>query len=655
MIETEAERQQTARQGTPTPMGNVGGVRWRCASLVAGVVALAVVVGVSAPVQPSGAAVPGAGRIDPRTRHIRWTGGPLVGTAPAFRRITCDVPGSCDDFSLDVDLPAKAFRGRLPVLRLRLQPSTPNAIALVVCPPGACTPLVPGTAVRDPTVSDYVVYPPPSMSVGGQRLPTLGGVASAAIRLPRAGRWTVRAGCIACAGATYTVDATVTTVPAPSPPRQRRFAEQVLPGLDKAHPVGAGEPGIDIGPQGEIWVNGPGPTAEFWSSYDHGRTFQLHEPVTDFSTGDTWLTIGPDGTVYAVNLVEEQGFGNDVYVSRDRGKTWTNATLPTGNRVPYLINVDSDRQWITADPKVPGTVYFESHDAAEELIWVYRSQDYGRTWLPLSSISLDDLTGRESLDTVLTNTTTPIVFAPNGTMHFTIAFTDLVQSATIAQLPTNSDFVVTKILVASSHDRGTTWEFHVAHDSHGSAYIDHGFTPLSFDRDSNLYLAWSERPVDGVITRMRLATSVDGGRTWSPAEAVGPQTGSNVFPAIAAKGDPGRVDVAWLTSPAPDFNDPNANWRVVMAQSVNALSAHPTFEVVPVSDDIVHAGDICQAGLFCTVTSGNRSLLDYIYMDVDRDGMAHIVYADDVGDLRTVHAAQLRGPSTLARPRPSRR
>jgi hypothetical protein len=483
----------------------------------------------------------------------------------------------------------------------------------------------------------------------------LGGATTAAIRSPRTGRWTIRAGCIICVGATYTVDASVSTVARPRPVTPKRFTDQILPGIDKQHPAGAGEPGIQIGPHGEIWVNGPGATAEFWSSYDQGRTFKLHEPVTDFSTGDTWLTIGPDGTIYAVNLVEEQGFGNDVYVSRDRGKTWTNTALPTGNRVPYLINVDSDRQWITADPKIPGTVYFESHDAGDELVWVYRSQDYGRTWLPMSNISLLDLVGRSSIDTVPTNTTTPIIFGPDGTMYFTIAFTDLVHAATLAQLPTNPDFFVTEILVASSHDNGGTWQFHVAYDSHASTYVDHGFTPLTYDRAGNLYLAWSERPVDGVITRMRLATSRDSGRTWTKPVAVGTQTGSNVFPAIAAKGDPGRVDVAWLTSPVDDFNDPNATWRVVMAQSTNALSRHPTFNVLPVSPDIVHAGDICQAGLFCTVTSGNRSLLDYIYMDVDGAGMAHIVYANDLGALRTIHAAQVTGPPTLATRHSSRR
>src|SRR5438128_1706095 len=110
---------------------------------------------------------------------------------------------------------------------------------------------------------------------------------------------------------------------------------------------------------------------------------------------------------------------------------------------------------------------------------------------------------------------------------------------------------------------------------------------------------------------------------------------------------PGRVDIAWLHSATRDFNDPSSTWVVSMAQSATALSSHPTFTTTGVSPGIVHAGDICQAGLFCTVTSGNRSLLDFIYMAIDARGLSHIVYANDLGALETVHAVQASGVTTL--------
>ena len=215
------------------------------------------------------------------------------------------------------------------------------------------------------------------------------------------------------------------------------------------------------------------------------------------------------------------------------------------------------------------------------------------------------------------------------------------------EVPTSPDFPLTKIYVVSSTDRGVTWSFHTAYDSAGTEYVDHGFTPMSIDRKGNLYLTWSARPVGGVITTEYLATSTDRGKTWSKPIQVSSKGNSNVFPAIGAKGDPGRVDIAWLESPRADFNDRNSTWTVVLAQSTNALSAHPTFAKTPVSKGIVHAADICQAGTLCVATSGNRNLLDYIYMDIDAHGMAHIVYANDLGDLQTVYATQVSGPSTL--------
>jgi hypothetical protein len=122
---------------------------------------------------------------------------------------------------------------------------------------------------------------------------------------------------------------------------------------------------------------------------------------------------------------------------------------------------------------------------------------------------------------------------------------------------------------------------------------------------------------------------------------------SNVFPAIGAEGDPGRVNIAWLESPLADFNDPNSTWKVVLAQSTDALSAKPTFTYSEVSKGIVHAADVCQAGTLCLATSGNRNLLDYIWMDIDKNGMAHIVYTHDLGELQTGYAVQTGGVSML--------
>jgi len=55
------------------------------------------------------AASPSSGTLDRAHHNVTWTGGPLVGSAPAYRRITCKNPLACDEFTLDVNLPAGAF------------------------------------------------------------------------------------------------------------------------------------------------------------------------------------------------------------------------------------------------------------------------------------------------------------------------------------------------------------------------------------------------------------------------------------------------------------------------------------------------------------------------------------------------------------------
>ena len=590
------------------------------------------------------AASPSSGKLDKTHRSISWTGGPMVGSAVAVRRVTCDSPLACDDFALDIDLPANMFgKNLVPALSLTLTPSATASIDIVLCAPGACIPIVPGTPIRDPNTSDYTVYAAHGTTIAGNQVASPGGIARAEVILPRKGRWMVRAGCEVCAGATYSVVAKVV-------PKKANFFNTFLPGVDKTNVTGAAEPGIEVGPKGEIWVNGPGTSADFWSSYDGGKTFNLHQPVHNFSDGDTWLTIGPTGTIYAVNLVLEAGLSNHIYVSHDHGKTWeSRAQLPADlGEVPYVINADSDRQWITADPLHPGTIYFESHDFVDPGIWVYKSTDDGKTWLPTSNINVMEAISHGSIDASASNTTTPIIFSPDGkTMYFTIAAPDFVPGVVTSQIPTNPDFPVSKLLLAASTDGGTTWTISTIYDSAGKEFVDHGFTPMSVDKAGNLYITWSARPVGDVITTEYMATSVDHGKTWSKPVQVSQKGNSNVFPAIGAKGDPGRVDIAWLESPSKDFNDPNSVWTVVLAQSTNALSANPTWTRSSVSKDIVHAADICQAGTLCLATGGNRNLLDYIYMDIDSKGMAQIVYTHDLGETRTVYARQVGGISTL--------
>jgi hypothetical protein len=110
---------------------------------------------------------------------------------------------------------------------------------------------------------------------------------------------------------------------------------------------------------------------------------------------------------------------------------------------------------------------------------------------------------------------------------------------------------------------------------------------------------------------------------------------------------PGNVDVAWYGTSAtgepngvcgtvvsqspctdgfPLYNQPGAPaWNVYMAQTTNALSATPRWTQVQTTSSPVHYGEICTDGLVCG--SSDRTLLDFLSVGVDCNGLAHIAFA----------------------------
>ena len=565
------------------------------------------------------AATPSSGTLDGAHRRLTWTGGPLVGSAPAERRITCKNPLSCDEFTLNVNLPPRLFGlGLVPTMTLTITPSGSDQIQILVYQPGSDP--------SDPNNSDYTVFP-----------------TQATYSNPTSGTWHIFASCYTCTGNTYTMTAVATG--------QKPLAALRAVGFTthEFSQAGGGEPGVEYGPDGSIWVNantgGPG---QFWGSYDNGKTWTFVQPDTTFGGGDTWLTVGAGGEIYTDEL-QAAPPTDFVFVSKDHGKTWTNLNL-AGINIPYAAGVDADREWFTADPKIAGTVYFERHDLADPGIQVYKSTDYGQTWLLIDLVNIDDVAGGGT-DTLGGCTTGPIRFAPDGTMAFPLGCSTAVEGTEANADVTSQDFIITKMYVATSTTKGASWALHLVVDRDGIARIDHGRYPVVWDRSGNLYVAYSERLLSGTATDMYVTASKDKGATWTKPLKISDNGGSNIFPAIAAGGLTGNVDVAWLESPAKDFDDPNADWRVVMSQSFNMFDAHPLFTKSQISPGLIHHGDVCQAGTLCLVTMGNRSLLDYIWMDVDHNGIPHVVYTNDIsGTVKIDYTSQIGGLTTLQKP-----
>ena len=190
-------------------------------------------------------------------------------------------------------------------------------------------------------------------------------------------------------------------------------------------------------------------------------------------------------------------------------------------------------------------------------------------------------------------------------------------------------------------------------DASGNSTVNNGqdFSPLAIDTSGNLYVTWAQSPVnssgnvDGPTT-IYLATSTDGGATWSqPIDVSSHVSGlkTSVMPWVAA-GSAGRVDIVWFGTPTLGScpQEPcgagfiQGSWNVYMAQTLNAVTngkpnASPTFATTTVTEYPNHYGTICEFGIACT-TGGDRGLLDFLQVQADPSGAADVVWADGAND-----------------------
>jgi hypothetical protein len=201
------------------------------------------------------------------------------------------------------------------------------------------------------------------------------------------------------------------------------------------------------------------------------------------------------------------------------------------------------------------------------------------------------------------------------------------------------------IWVAVSEDKGQTWKDHLVYDAgplHDASEI---FADIALDNAGNPYIAFTmnltnKQDPSGEFDTW-LEASFNGGKTWN-GKTDGSGTpyrasccpGTHYFPSVAA-GNPGHVVMAWLhtkfvTQPLPsgkpDFkSQDNANWRLTVAESTNVKSGHPTWTYAE-PKIFMHHGNICTLGIACPPALTNRHLLDFIDVQVDPAGHAHVAF-----------------------------
>jgi hypothetical protein len=292
---------------------------------------------------------------------------------------------------------------------------------------------------------------------------------------------------------------------------------------------------------GNTWTNTPLPGV----TVNSGGSF--------LRASDPWVSIGPNGTVYAASLEindPTHGYldGFVVNTSTDGGKTWSNPA-------PVILNSNgaftNDKDSITADPITANYAY---------VVWdrlnsggdptqgpgptlFSRTTDGGQTWSAPQDI-LDPAGGQ-----TLSN---QIAVLPNGTLvNMCVRF--------------NSNGTQDIVVIRSS-DHGSTWSaptvvnsltpVGVSDPDTGAGVRTGDVIPdIAVDHNNgNLYVVWQDGRFSGFThDDIAFSMSTDGGMTWSAPVKVN-QTPTNL-PAADEQAFTGTVAVNASGEVAVTYND----------------------------------------------------------------------------------------------------
>jgi hypothetical protein len=391
----------------------------------------------------------------------------------------------------------------------------------------------------------------------------------------------------------------------------------LVPGTATAGPFGtpvvvsgvdASEPGIDVAPDGTLYVNAPpgiGSKLPFspsyvWRSLDAGATWVQ----TPFSLradapggGDSDISVAPDGTLSWTDL----WLGSStVGKSTDKAQTWTAQAL----QGTYV----QDRQWVAGVGG--GVVYHVTHQLPTG-ITVARSVDGGVTY-PTQTVAATPLDQTGCIcpaGTMIAEAGVPVVAGQQAT-----SITDKVGVAYYTSTG--------GINFARSTNSGTTWT--QATIKPASSLNTGGAFPV-VARDGNVVVAvWQEQ--SGSSSNIGFNISYNWGQTWgSPQVIVG--TGSSVFPWIDVRG--GKIGVSVFHTSAsglPDNVAGSAQWFETYLESTtaspNTWSALQTADATPVK-----TGPICTQGINC---GSDRELGDFQAIVIDYSLRPNLIYARSI-------------------------
>jgi len=420
--------------------------------------------------------------------------------------------------------------------------------------------------------------------------------------------------------------------------------------------------------QQDRWSNGGAHGLLAGFSTDGGKTWgesQLpfsgcvtgSNPVLDPFTGtpynrasDPWVSIGPDGTAYAVALAATEttvsgGGNNDTGVaaatSTDGGKSWGNARLVKSDQgtspVFEFTQFFNDKESVTADPSTAGTAYVvwdrlqapsHSPDAALRAhafrgpAWFSKTTDGGKTWTGTRAIIDPGQNSQTIGNQVVVNRQTGVLYD----------FFELFQTTG------SPSFTPRGLSVGfiSSSDGGSTWSKPTvvsnqqtvddfAPNTGALLRTGAGLPSVAIDASNGeLYVVWEDaRFTGGTVNQVVISTSTNGGATWSGPAVVSNPNSKPAFTPTVAVNSGSTVAVTYYDFRNPDgstVGQPTDYWFT--SSTDHGASFGNETRITPTSFDILNAPNA--GGLF---------LGDYEGLDVN--GTAFVPFFVKTNDENT--------------------
>ena len=357
----------------------------------------------------------------------------------------------------------------------------------------------------------------------------------------------------------------------------------------------ASEPGIDVAPDGTIYVNAipgigstlPGSPSFVYRSSDGGATWTKLPASLKANLpggGDSDIAIGADGSLAETDL----WLGSStVASSTDKGQTWL------ANPLQGVVGVD--RQWVAATSG--GRVYHVIHQIPSGL-WVSRSIDGGLTYPQhmLAASPLDQTGCICPPGNIIAEDGGLLGDRVGGVYSTSVGGVGFYRS-------TNGGLTFTNTTPGPASNADTSAAFPVVADN-GSG---------------KLAVVWLA--VQGNSSSVLFTTSSDFGATWATPKTI-VSSGANVYPWVAYKGS--RVVVSLFhssTSGTPDSVGSSATWFESFLDSTNDGGTWSALQTV--DSTAVKSGPVCTQGINC---GSDRQLGDFQQIALDNAGKAVMTY-----------------------------